>query len=656
MGQQASAASQPGQSNNGAFSEDAFRHFKDNKGSWAQNNGNQMPSGSDYNMNNYNNNSNAMSLPMNGVSPMNSMMNGVSAIGQGVTRSCLYTDVTRPNGPMDRAAPMDMERHPGNRDSFSTHNLNQPPPFVTPPPPAKAEASTMMSTAFLQRNSQPEDGPGGYVQFKIDTVHEECQVSESYTDCPQQDNSSAEREVQILEEKLRIAKEKAAAEEEARKRRTGASGKSDKDKDQESRMEKLEKEIQELRCAEAEFRKAQSDVGVATYDEVMPQDPYNMDGMMTSDMPIMAPVMHHTPQKGSPGPPGPMPVERGRSTDIDMCSGFESHLTSISQRRPQQTPVPSNVGSCMSRAVNVVDELKERENWNVGTVIEVFSSSASKWYIAQLVEVGEKATAHMITVQFVGDTGQIMQKSMPRSDVQIAPFGRNTRQMPPGFQKVSSESRPGQFSYQDSSSGQKYQTKELAWQNYYAAILKSEQAQQLLRQQSLRATPSPEASAAERLAAEKLKPPSLQAAPTMSLGPTPPRAKAQASDLSSDFYAGAHGPDPILAETSPFQPANTPTPAHHNAAHQMPRAKDLYASGGYDDTGSNAMRPSYNNASTMGDLRSLQHQAVPQTKPGTVGDLSSLAKSKTPFPGYGQSFAVGTNAGYEAYLASQGMS
>merc|ERR1719247_2539971 len=122
-----------------------------------------------------------------------------------------------------------------------------------------------------------------------------------------------------------------------------------------------------------------------------------------------------------------------------------------------------------------------------------------------MVEVGEKATAHMITVQFIGDTSQIMQKSMPRSDVQLAVFGRNTRQMPPGFQKVASQSRPGQHSYEDSSSGQKYQTKELAWQNYYAALLKSEQAQSLLKQSSLRPSPSPQAAAAERLAAEKLK-------------------------------------------------------------------------------------------------------------------------------------------------------
>merc|ERR1719217_946656 len=171
-------------------------------------------------------------------------------------------------------------------------------------------------------------------------------------------------------------------------------------------------------------------------------------------------------------------------------SGFSAAWTSVSQQHQASSVISSNVMSSASKAFNVMDELEQRKSWAVGTVMEVFSASASKWYIAQVVQVGNGANAHMITVQFVGDTGQIMQKSMPRSDVQIAPFGRNTRQMPPGFQKVASESRPGQFSYQDSSSGQKYQTKELAWQNYYAAILKSEQAQNLLKQQAL--TPQPQ--------------------------------------------------------------------------------------------------------------------------------------------------------------------
>jgi len=131
---------------------------------------------------------------------------------------------------------------------------------------------------------------------------------------------------------------------------------------------------------------------------------------------------------------------------------------------------------------NSLDDLQQREYWAVGSCMEVFSSSASKWYIAQVTDVGEKgiAKAQMVTVQFVGDNGQILQKTMPRRDSQLATFGRNTRLMPPNFQKVASESRPGEFSYQDSESRAKYQTKELAWQQYFAAIFKCGHAQQLL--------------------------------------------------------------------------------------------------------------------------------------------------------------------------------
>jgi hypothetical protein len=223
----------------------------------------------------------------------------------------------------------------------------------------------------------------------------------------------------------------------------------------------------------------------------------------------------------------------------------------------------------------VGEELKMREAWAVGSILEVFSSSAAKWYIAQLAQVGEASNAHMITVQFVSDNGQIMQKSMPRSDVQLATFGQNTRQMPPKFQKVASESRPGQFSYQDSETGQKYQTKELAWENYYATILKSEQAQQLLRQQSLTGQP-PAQTPASQVNVDRLK------------------------------AAAALAPPPTMS----LQPAS-----------MQPMAKAL---------------------PTVCDL--------------TPSNVSTLQKSpSTPFPGYGQSFAVGTNAGYEAYLASQGL-
>merc|ERR1719453_2269848 len=345
--------------------------------------------------------------------------------------------------------------------------------------------------------------------------------------------------------------------------------------------------------------------------------------MVTSDEPIIAPQMYNhqeTPRKSgqSQGP--------GSVVSVAGFSEYD-HLTSISQQRPnpQASPSTSNAGSCAPKQMSVKEELKERENWAVGSVVEVFSASASKWYIAQVVQVGDKGTAvaHMLAVQFVADNGQIMQKSMPRSDVQIAAFGKNTRQMPPNFTKVASESRPGEFSYKDTTTGTKYQTKELAWENYYNATLKCEQAQQLLQQQSLN-PPKP-------AQAEKLQPASLKPPPTMSLGGLA-AIPSNCASLSSDVHAGAHGPDPCLAQTSAFQPANQPTPAHHHVSSQI-RAKDAYACS-VASTNDNCSEPqprtsAYKNVSTCGDLRSVP-EASPQQRPQIMG---SLPKSTKPFPG-----------------------
>lgn len=392
-------------------------------------------------------------------------------------------------------------------------------------------------------------------------------------------------------------------------------------------------------------------------DDAQQQGPF---GTVTCDQPIQAPLLsQHSPQKPAQAP------------GLESQHSAFTALTSVSQQRPCPSMAPSNVGSCApeARTLNVGEELKMRESWAVGSVIEVFSSSAAKWYIAQVVQLGEKTTAHMLTVQFVGDNGQILQKSMPRSDVQLAVFGKNTRMMPPNFQKVASESRPGQFAYQDSASGQKYQTKEFAWQKYYEGILKSEQAQQLLKQQSLVAQPlpqmqpqlqsqlqvQPQASSQAVAAAEKLKPAPIftpvvsadpQPAPTMCLAPTPlKRVESFGSDVTC-LPQRSLSAKPHVAGASALGSKAMPE------AHTVQNVAELQFGAPVQRAASSAV------ASTVSDLRSLP-AATPTTpqKPQTTGDLSSggLPRSGAPFPGYGQSFAVGNNAGYESYLASQGL-
>lgn len=707
MGQAAAQAGQAGVA--GQSNEDAFRHFRDSNGTFREGAGlnhndnyrtqglnsnfqthsanHQPPSNSNYNNNHDNyqlqnfNNNNAMSSP-------GAM---VTKAATAVAGSCLYTDVTRPNGPMAREPPMEDSRnygHHGN-SNFSTHMdnaHNQQTPFVNVPPPApmKAEAGTMMSTAFLQRNCphmEPHKEDGGVVQFKIDTVNEECQVSESYN-TDRRDDHHADRQASRRDDHRQDDRHNEDRHHDDRRnddrrnedrrnddrrnddrrdddrrhddRRTDDYRHDDRrhddrrhddhrhedrhddrrrddhhddrrhdDRRRDDRHDDRRRDDHHDDRRHDDNRQSQ-DAGMSTYDQVRL-------GMVTCDEPIQAPALYQQ------SPPEPPPKQSCPTTE-SQYSGFTA-LTSVSQQQPCPSMAPSNVGTSVAPAaasLTVAQELKMRETWAVASVIEVFSSSAAKWYIAQVVQMGEASNAHMFTVQFVGDNGQILQKSMPRSDMQLAVFGRNTRQMPPNFTKVASQSRPGQFSYQDSASGQKYETKELAWQNYYQAILKSEQAQNLLRQAALpqaQMGPQPQAfqvsplqvpamGAGERLAAERLMPAALQPAPTMaSLAPAPAPLKKVSSFGSAITDLYGHTPEPKMARSFTSQ-VNSEMPQAHTVQH--------------------VVTPDDRQASTPSE---------PQ-KPQTMGNLPRSGK---PFPGYGQSFAVGTNAGYEAYLASQGM-
>jgi len=208
-----------------------------------------------------------------------------------------------------------------------------------------------------------------------------------------------------------------------------------------------------------------------------------------------------------------------KKPDIGVPREIGVGLSTADQLRPPQgAPVaPLQETALLPPPSHVADELKAREAWVVGSIIEVYSASAGRWYVAQICQVSDSkvGTSQMLTVQFMGDNMQFLQKTMPRSDVQVAPFGRNTKLMPPDFQKVASESRPGQFSYQDTTTGVKYQTKELAWQNYFIKALKA-------------ATNKAEAVAKKDIA----------------LAPDAPSCL-----LNSDLYAGARGPDPVLAQS-----------------------------------------------------------------------------------------------------------
>lgn len=268
----------------------------------------------------------------------------------------------------------------------------------------------------------------------------------------------------------------------------------------------------------------------------------------------------------------------GAPKTVDTGVGGPAGLTTADQLRPQQVsrapapapapPAPLQETALLPPPSHVADELKAREAWVVGSIIEVYSASAGRWYVAQVCQVTDSkvGTSQMLTVQFMGDNMQFLQKTMPRSDVQVAPFGRNTRLMPPDFQKVASESRPGQFSYQDTTTGVKYQTKELAWQNYFIRALKAA------------SNKVDDASHAKR----------------KSETPIAPDAASQL--LSSDLYAGAKGPDPVLAQS--LLPSDQVFAgsggARNGGVHQYPKQN---AATGYNaGTGEQPIAPQYGSA------------------------------------------------------------
>merc|ERR1719215_2232099 len=116
-------------------------------------------------------------------------------------------------------------------------------------------------------------------------------------------------------------------------------------------------------------------------------------------------------------------------------------------------------GDARSRITSSQDE------WDVGTVVEAYSATLSLWFPAQVTQVQpghEGPDRDVLTVQFYID-GEAKQKSVYRSDTQLAALGEHTAgQLPPGFTTKASQSRMGQLVYLDGATGVKYGSPDLA--------------------------------------------------------------------------------------------------------------------------------------------------------------------------------------------------
>lgn len=104
--------------------------------------------------------------------------------------------------------------------------------------------------------------------------------------------------------------------------------------------------------------------------------------------------------------------------------------------------------------------LRQRESWEVGSVVEVYSASVERWFVAMVIQVLNNSA---VAVRFIGADGGLHVKTLARSDMQLAPYSSNTAELPPGFQAVPSKSRPGQLAYLDLITSVKYPNVEMAW-------------------------------------------------------------------------------------------------------------------------------------------------------------------------------------------------
>eukprot|EP00929_Paragymnodinium_shiwhaense_P013524 TRINITY_DN121377_c0_g1_i1.p1 TRINITY_DN121377_c0_g1~~TRINITY_DN121377_c0_g1_i1.p1 ORF type:complete len:493 (+),score=123.99 TRINITY_DN121377_c0_g1_i1:112-1479(+) len=111
-----------------------------------------------------------------------------------------------------------------------------------------------------------------------------------------------------------------------------------------------------------------------------------------------------------------------------------------------------------------------------GAVVEIYSNTEARWLVALVVAPAAGAdAAAAVNVRFLDSTSRIREKVFPPGHPQLAAFGahfveetkrRGGDALPPGFEAVASQSRPGQVSYLQASKQQKFAHLEMAWKVY----------------------------------------------------------------------------------------------------------------------------------------------------------------------------------------------
>lgn len=184
----------------------------------------------------------------------------------------------------------------------------------------------------------------------------------------------------------------------------------------------------------------------------------------------------------------------------DRHGSFGSEMSSASASRRPYPPIPGLPGGLVNKSSLEYDNVppasesgsmplgvtcapfkakssapvrQERpcDQWNEGSVVEVYSSSAGRWFPAEVGKVEPQGAGEdVLTVSFYMDD-EMKQKSIYRTDSQLAPLGTNTfSDLPPGFETRPSQSKPGQLVYLDATTGTKYASLELAWRLHFQRL------------------------------------------------------------------------------------------------------------------------------------------------------------------------------------------
>merc|ERR1719265_348433 len=134
------------------------------------------------------------------------------------------------------------------------------------------------------------------------------------------------------------------------------------------------------------------------------------------------------------------------------------HGASAPSAGPHAAPDAAAAPTGLPRPGIAPHEAKQRAAWDVGSIVEIYSSSAGCWHVSHVTKVERSTGPDVLTMQFyVHD--EVKNKALYRTDPQLAPFGsRTSGQLPTGFEVKPSQSRAGQFVCFDSRSGVKYES------------------------------------------------------------------------------------------------------------------------------------------------------------------------------------------------------